>query len=167
MPAGPTAIDEAEAAARRLLTFAHEHRHVRTDATLTELLARHLAMLHASDTTRRCYQWTVAKHIHPLLGHLRLTAITPQLLDQFYADLRRCRDHCRHHRSPRGGHQCHPLSPATVRKIHYLISGAYRRAIRWHWIDHSPTPDADPPPKPHPEPQPPTPAEAARIMNAA
>lgn len=60
-----------------------------------------------------------------------------------------------------------PLPPATIRKIHYLISGAYHRALRWHWIDHSPTSEADSPPKPHPEPQPPTPAEASQIVHAA
>jgi integrase len=106
----------------------------------------------------------IGKHVDPLLGHLRLTAVTPQLLDLFYAELLRCRGHCRH---PNQAHICHPLYPATVRKIHYVISGAFRRAVRWGWIDDSPTRDAQPPPKPHPEPQPPTPAEAAHILDAA
>lgn len=94
--------------------------------------------MHASDTTRRSYRWTATKHVLPMLGHLRLTAITPEVLDHFYADLLRCRDHCRH---PADGHTCRPLRPATVRKIHYVLSGAYRRAVRWGWIDRSPTRD--------------------------
>lgn len=135
----------------------------RADVTLAEL-QRHLAMLHASDTTRYAYRCMITKHVQPLLGHLRLAAITPELLDHFYAELLRCRDHCQR---PTPAHRCRPLPPATIRKIHYLISGAYHRALRWHWIDHSPTSEADSPPKPHPEPQPPTPAEASQIVHAA
>jgi hypothetical protein len=149
IPDGPTALADAEAACRRLVDRVREQRQPRTDVTLGELLDRHLALVHASDTTRRSYRYTVTKHLRPLLGHLGLAAVTPEVLDYFYAELRRCRDHCRH---PQHGHRCRPLGPATVRKIHYLVSGAYRRAARWGWIDRSPTPDADPPPAPHPEP---------------
>lgn len=164
IPDGPIALADAEAACRRLVDRVREQRQPRTDVTLSELLDRHLALVHASDTTRRSYHYAVAKHIRPLLGHLGLAAITPEVLDFFYAELLRCRDHCR---GPQDGHRCRPLQAATVRKIHYLVSGAYRRAVRWGWIDRSPTPAADPPPAPPPEPQPPTPAEAARILSAA
>jgi integrase len=164
IPAGPTALEDAEATCRRLLTQVRQRRQPRVDVTLDELVDQHLRLMHAGEHTRRSYRWMITKHLHPLLGHVKITAVTPQLLDLFYAELRRCRDHCRH---PQDGHECRPLHPATIRKIHYVISGAYRRAVRWGWIDRSPTPDADPPPKPHPEPQPPTPAEAARILTAA
>ncbi len=164
VPDSPAALEGAEAACRRLLTQVREGRQPRTDITVSALLARHLAMLHASGTTRYGYQCMITKHVQPLLGNLPLTAVTPELLDHFYAELRRCRDHCRH---PRSGHRCQPLAQTTVRKIHYLVSGAYRRAQRWRWLDHNPEADAEPPPKPHPEPQPPTADEAARIMAAA
>jgi integrase len=164
IPDGPTALEDAEAVCRRLVDRVREQRQPRTDVTLSELLDRHLALVHATGTTRRSYRYAVAKHVRPLLGHLGLAAITPEVLDFFYAELLRCRDHCR---GPQDGHRCRPLQAATVRKIHYLVSGAYRRAVRWSWIDRSPTPDADPPPAPPPEPQPPTPAEAARILSAA
>jgi integrase len=61
------------------------------------------------------------KYLHPLLARLSLTAVTPAILDSFYAELRRCRDHCRH---PKPGHRCRPLAPATIRKLHYLLGGA-------------------------------------------
>jgi integrase len=164
IPDGPTALEDAEAACRRLLTQVRENRQPRTDITLGQLLARHLATMHGSDTTRYSYQCMITKHVQPLLGRLAITAVTGEVLDHFYAELLRCRDHCR---KPRAGHRCWPLAPATVRKIHYLVSGAYRRAVRWHWLDHNPAADAEPPPKPRPEPQPPTAEEAARIMAAA
>jgi integrase len=170
IPDGPTALADAEAACRRLVDQVRDRRRPRTDVTLSELLDRHIGLVHATDTTRRSYRHTVTKHLQPRLGHLRLAAVTPEVLDYLYAALRRCRDHCdgrRDGRQREDGHRCRPLQPATIRKIHYLISGTYRRAVRWGWIDRNPATDAAPPHVPHPEPQPPTPAEAARILTAA
>ncbi|WP_344314829.1 tyrosine-type recombinase/integrase [Fodinicola feengrottensis] len=64
-------------------------------------------------------------------------------------------------------HKCQPLKAGTIRKIHYLLSGAYQRAVRWKWIGVSPISQAEPPSAPPPDPQPPTAEEAARIINAA
>lgn len=110
IPDGPDALEDAEAACRRLLTQVRENRQPRTDITLGRLLARHLAMMHASGTTRYGYQCMITKHVEPLLGRLVITAVTGEVLDHFYADLRRCRDHCW---QPRAGHRCWPLAPAT------------------------------------------------------
>lgn len=93
------------------------------------------------DHPRRSHRRMAGKHIHPLLGRLSITAVTPEILDSFYAELRRCRDHC--HR-PTRGHVCRPLAPATVRKLHHVLSGAYHRAVRWRWMDRSPTTQATP-----------------------
>jgi integrase len=53
---------------------------------------------------------------------------------------------------------------ATIRKIHYILSGAYKRAVRWRWAAVSPMDQAEPPPVPSPDPQPPTPDEAVRLI---
>ncbi|HYQ67231.1 hypothetical protein [Actinophytocola sp.] len=136
VPGGPAALADAEVACRRLVDQVRDRRHPRTDVTVTELLDRHVDLVHATDTTRRSYRHTVTRHLQPRLGHLRLSAVTPEVLDYLYAALRRCRDHC-DNRQPEDGHRCRPLQPGTIRKIHYLISGAYRRAVRWGWIDRS------------------------------
>jgi integrase len=155
----------AEEACRRLLGRVRRRRCLRTDATVDELLDRHLALLHCSEHTRQSHEWLAAKHIRPVLGRLRLRAVTPERLDGLYAEVLRCREHC----SPRPevGHVCRPLHPGTVRKIHYVLSSAFRRAVRWGWIDWSPTGAAAARPQPHPEPRPPTPTEAARILTEA
>ena len=62
----------------------------------------------------------------------------------------KCDERCR-------PHQCQPLGNATIRKIHYILSGAYRRAARWRWVAMSPMNQAEPPAVPPPDPQPPTP----------
>lgn len=163
--AGPTALDQAEEVCRRLVERVRRSRCLRTDATLDELLDRHLALLYCGEHTRESYEYTAARHIRPFLGHLRLSAVTPEQLDELYAGLLRCREHCSRRAKP--GHVCRPLGPATVRKIHYLLASAFRRAVRWGWIDRNPTHGATAPPPSLPEPLPPTPAEAARILAEA
>jgi integrase len=42
--------------------------------------------------------------------------------------------------------------------MHFILSGAYKRAVRWKWVMDSPLRQAEPPaapvPNPHPHPQP-------------
>jgi integrase len=159
------ARERAEEACRRLLSRVQRRRCLRTDATVNELLDRHLALLHCSEHTRQSYEWMAARYVRPVLGRLRLLAVTPERLDWLYAELLRCRERCPCR--SKAGHVCRPLHPGTVRKIHYLLSAAFRRAVRWAWIDRSPTSEAAAPPQPHPEPQPPTPVEATRILTEA
>ncbi|MFL6125423.1 hypothetical protein [Actinophytocola sp.] len=158
VPDGPTAFADAEAVSRRLVDQVRDCRYPRPEVTVTELLDRHVELVHATEATRRSYRHTVTKHLHPRLGHLKLAAVTPEVLDHLYGALRRCRDQCAYRDGRQGGrqiedgHRCRPLRPATVRKIHYLISGAFRRAVRWGWIDRNPAADAAPPRVPHPNP---------------
>ena len=64
-------------------------------------------------------------------------------------------------------HVCKPLSAGTVRKVHFVISGALAAATRWEWIDSNPAADAKKPRQAPPQPQPPTSDEASRIITAA
>jgi hypothetical protein len=130
--------------------------------------------------TLTLYRGYVRNHISPLLGHLKLSQLDAEILDSFYAELRRCREHCSGRRrtdhrtaGPHdcdyrcGLHLCRPLSPTTVRHMHFILSGAFKRAVRWRWVSISPLGQAEPPAAPKPNPEPPSPAEAARILNAA
>lgn len=143
--AGPLAREQAEEACRRLLGKVRRGRRLHSHATVNDLLNRHLAMSH--------------------VGDLPLRAVTAEKLEHLYAELLRCREHCPSR--PEVGHQCRPLHPGTVRKLHYLLSSAFRRAVRWDWIDHSPITDVELPSQPHPEPRPPSVSEAARILGEA
>jgi len=103
-----------------------------------------------------------AKHLRPFVGDPPLRAVTPEKLEHLYAELFRCREHCPPR--PEAGHVCRPLHRNTARKLHYLLSSAFRRAVRWDWLDHNPARDVELPSPPHPEPKPPTVTEAARIL---
>ena len=78
------------------------------------------------------------KHIRPVIGKLQVGRVDGELLDSFYAELRRCREHCdgrksrtdqrttQHECDDRcGPHQCKHLSAPTIRQIHWILSGAY------------------------------------------
>ncbi|HZZ45683.1 MAG TPA: site-specific integrase, partial [Pseudonocardia sp.] len=148
---------------------------------MAELMHRHLEMLDVVATTMSGYRGYVRLHIDPLIGRVKVGALEADILDSFYAELRRCRDHCdrrpyvQHHdpdpthRCDRRcrPHKCQPLSNTTVRQVHFLLNGAFKRAVRWHWVPINPIQHGEPPAARKPDPHPPTAEEAVRIVNAA
>lgn len=180
IPAGPSARSEAQKALRRLGTQVDERRNPRTNATVNQLLDRHFELAELEENTLANYRSLAAKHIRTLIGSVKVAALDGDLFDSFYAELRRCRDHCdqrRHvdHRTTEPHqcdqrcipHECRPLSSGSIRYIHFILSGALKRAVRWRWIATNPITQAAPPPQPKPRPQPPTAEQAARILNEA
>ncbi|WP_051794967.1 tyrosine-type recombinase/integrase [Kibdelosporangium aridum] len=140
---------------------------MRLNATLDELVQRHIALMSGATTTKNGYKGYHRNHISPLIGHHPLGTITAETIDEFYSELARCREHCSADPTTTpadASHECRPLSAASIRKIHFLLTAAYRSAMRWHWTTHNPATLASPPPKPRPRPQPPTPAEVTRIL---
>jgi hypothetical protein len=168
IPAGPDAWAQAELVRDQLVRQVEEGRHPRTNATLSQLIDVHLTNVDIERRTKQTLQGYARKHIHALpVGGRTIAEVDAQALETFYAELRRCRDHCdgrptvRHftaveHRcgSRCKRHECQPLGKWTVRKIHFLISAAYQRAIRWKWIDTNPTRQAEVPAPPPPDPNP-------------
>ncbi|TCO58336.1 site-specific integrase [Actinocrispum wychmicini] len=174
IPAGPTAEHQAQRVLQQFIDRIDQQHQLQTTATLTELINEHIAKLPVAVTTKAGYQGSHRTHIAPLIGHLCIHTITAETLDALYATLARCRAHCtplsprattlEQHKHIGPGHECRPLSAASIRKVHYLISGAYRSAQRWGWITTSPTTLAKPPAKPRPHPRPPHPADVARVL---
>jgi integrase len=87
--AGPTAIKEAEATRVRLTNQINEQRNPKTRATVNQLFDRYEKVLDVDRTTKRTYLGYSKKHIRPLLGKLQVGRIDGELLDSFYAELRR------------------------------------------------------------------------------
>ncbi|MQA14701.1 MAG: tyrosine-type recombinase/integrase [Pseudonocardiaceae bacterium] len=180
VPPGPAADAEAQKVMRRLANRVDERRNPRTNATLNQLLDQHLEMLDLEPNTIEGYRELADNHIRPLIGTQKVGALGGDVFDSFYAELRRCRRRCSgrpflEHRTEDPHdcddrcrvHVCRPLASATVRKIHFVLSGALKRAVRWRWIAMNPIDQAEPPPQPRPSPQPPTAEEAARILGEA
>ena len=147
---------------------------------MSQLLGRYLDQFDGAPKTLRNYRTYVRRHVEPFLGDIKVGGLDADALDSFYAECRRCQDHCDgrpyvQHRTDRahdcdhrcGPHKCTPLSATTIRHIHHLLSGAYKRALRWQWVTVNPISQAEPPAAPKPNPQPPTAEQAARIVNEA
>jgi integrase len=178
---GPTAENQAQAVCARLVAEVAERRNPRTSATIDQLLERYLDQFDGSPNTMTLYRAYVRNHISPLLGSTKVGALDAELLDSFYAELRRCRKHCTKRRGVTDHrtegdhdcdarcvpHRCKPLGATTVRHMHFILSGAYKKAVRWRWVAVSPIAQGEPPAAPKENPSPPSPAEAARIVTAA
>ncbi|MBC3191674.1 site-specific integrase [Pseudonocardia sp. C8] len=182
VPAGPRAQKEAERVLRRLASEVDDEKNPKTTATVDQLLDKHFELLEIEPTTLSTYRTLCRKHVRPLIGRQKVGALRASIFDAFYAELRRCRDHCdrrdktridhrtaREHRCDHrcGVHVCRPLSKSTIRQVHVILSGALRRAVRWGWINRNPIELADPPPSPTPNARPPTAAEAAQLLAEA
>jgi integrase len=180
IPAGPKADDDAEKVRTRLLNQLDEQRNPRTSATVNQLLDRYLELLDVDVNTRTGYRGYIENHIRPLLGKLPVGRLDGETLDSFYKILRTCRAHCDgqkyiEHRTNAvhecdhrcGPHKCRPLAVSSIRQIHFILSGALKRAIRWRWISVNPLGQAESPKATTPDPQPPTPEQAAAIVNEA
>jgi integrase len=174
---GPGAQREAEKARTKLLAQVDERRNPRTRATMNQLLDRWLKVLDVDVSTRQGYVSKIEKHVRPLLGDVQVGKLDPETLESFYAVLRRCRDHCSGRRytvhrkagphectSVCRPHRCKGLADATIRQIHWIISGALDTAVRWKWISVNYADQARKPAVPRPNPKPPSAADAARLV---
>ncbi|GLZ47864.1 hypothetical protein Acsp06_40490 [Actinomycetospora sp. NBRC 106375] len=180
VPAGARAAKEAEKARVRLISQVDERKQPRTRATVNQLLDRYLEVLEVDATTQTRYESILRLHVRPALGDLPVPRLTGEIIDRLKGELRRCRDHCdgrsaSEHRVI-GGHDCtsncrphvcKPLSPASIREVHFCLSGALSRAVRWGWISVNPLDAAEPPGGVPNNPQPPTAEQAAAIVEAA
>lgn len=94
IPAGRNARKEAEKARTRLLAQVDEKRTPRTRATVNQMLDKWLDVLDVQPSTRQGYVRKLDRHIRPVLGAIQVAKVDADLLEQFYATLRRCRVRC-------------------------------------------------------------------------
>lgn len=181
VPAGPRAAAQAEKVRTRLLAKVDAGRQPKTTATVGQLMERYLQIARVEPSTRQGYEGLVRNHIAPLLGDQQVGRVRGEALDSFYAELRRCRAHCRggraivdhrtkvehqcdHRCRP---HRCRPLGEGTIRHAHNLLNGAFALAVRWEWVGSNPVATAVAPTMPAPNPEPPTASQAVRIVSEA
>lgn len=94
-------------------------------------------------------------YLKPNLGHLHVTKLTTEDIDDFYGYLLRA-----------GGRGYRPLAPGTVARVHGVLHRALAQAVRWEWIWVNPAANASPPRVPPPEIRPPSPDQVASLLEA-
>lgn len=85
---------QAQRALRKLLSEVDEHRHARTKATLGAAVDAWLRVHEVEQNTRNGYEAYARLYIKPALGDVSIGKINAQLLEELYAQLRRCRARC-------------------------------------------------------------------------
>lgn len=124
---------EAERVITRLLNQVDERRSPRAEATVNELLDRWLEVIDVERKTRAGYVSKIEKHVRPTIGRLPVGRVKAETIESLYAQLRRCRDHCRsekfvQHRTS-GEHVCDEHSPR--RKCAKEASGDPEASCQW------------------------------------
>jgi integrase len=155
----------AEIELTRMQAQVDEDRHPKSDLTVRQAIDQWLEVAELEDTTRDRYDDLIRIYIDPTLGAMKASKLDAQMLERWYARLQRCRSGCDGRR--KAGHLCRPLSSSTVRKIHFILSGALGRAVRWDQIPVNKAELAVSPSPAATEPDPPTAAEAARLLGEA
>src|SRR6266702_4828959 len=93
-----TETDEDEKQAQRILrklaSEVDDQRHARTKATLGDAVDAWLRVHEVEQNTRKGYETHARLYIKPALGDVPVGKINAQLLEQFYAQLRKCRIRC-------------------------------------------------------------------------
>jgi integrase len=124
---------EADKVRIKLLNQFDERRSPRTEATVNELLDRWLDVIDIEKTTRTGYVGKIEKHIRPTIGRLAVGRVRAETIENLYAQLRRCRDHCKgakyiQHRTE-GEHVCDEHS--ARRKCAKELTGDPEAPCRW------------------------------------
>jgi integrase len=124
----------------------------RTTATVSQLLDKWLEVGEWNQRPRTHYEnrRKIEGRIRPTLGDIQLAELRPDVIDAAYR-----------------GWLDDGLSPATVHKYHCILSAACRQAVKWGWIDTSPTSHSSPPRAVWSEMKVPTPAQVSALIKTA
>ena len=79
VPDGPDALLEVEDVRQRLLAVCRSHG--QGNANVAELINRHILLLAISETTRQRYFELATTHIVPMIGHIQIRDLTPEILE--------------------------------------------------------------------------------------
>ena len=88
--------DEAEARRilRKLTARVDLQRAPKTNATFRSAMEAWLRTHEVEETTRASYEQYARVRLYPAFGDVPIGKVNARLLEEFYAELRRCRDRC-------------------------------------------------------------------------
>ncbi|MGZ3303308.1 MAG: hypothetical protein ACXVBG_20705 [Isosphaeraceae bacterium] len=184
----------AAAALGKLLAQADGDHFPNREATLGQALAKYLEVADLEVSTREAHEGYIRRTIGPVLGEVKIRKLGADSLctalkkcsrlcrrlprTEHYADgaEHACDARCgplRDHRTTRPHacdsrcrpHVCRPMKPATILRVHSIISSALDLAVRYDWADRNVAKNASPPHPRKREPDPPSPDQAARLFN--
>src|SRR5882757_5382932 len=81
--------DEKDALTR-LCAQVDEQRHAKTNATFQAAMEKWLRIHEIDPSTRDSYEVYARLHLYPVFGKVSVGRISPEMLEESYAELRRC-----------------------------------------------------------------------------
>lgn len=139
---------------------------VPTDGSLTVAQAlEHWLAWYRSQVTEKAWltaEGNVRNHLVPAIGDMRLDKLRTHHVDRMLAGVT-ARKPTAKGRPP----VLAPAAPATIARVHGVLSAALAQAVRWGWIARNPAADASPPSGTSPEIRPPDPEVAWQLLEAA
>jgi integrase len=147
---------EAEKVCARLLTKVDEGKRPVTRRTVAEVIEAWLEVAELGATTRHSYEGYIRRQILPTLGNMPARKLDIELLERFYARLRK-----------QGGTGGKPMANSSVRQIHFILRAALGQAVKWGWLAENPAALATPPRFTWAEIQPPSVEGVNRLLDIA
>lgn len=84
-------------------------------------------------------------YIIPLIGDVKLSDVSPRLMDKFYQSLMSVKPKMVNNRQPKNKY----LTAHTIREIHKLLRSAFNQAVKWELIGKNPVLNANLPKEEH------------------
>jgi hypothetical protein len=125
---------QARAACERLAAQVEAETVPDRAATVEVLLRRWMDVVDHELSTRETTEGYIRRTLVPALGDMPLRKLQHRvdILDRLYTHLRRCNALC-DGRNGGPGHVCRPMAPATVRRVHAILSAAFNYGVAWGW----------------------------------
>lgn len=110
---------------------------VPTARTLKDLLEEYLSTYGVNTWAMSTYDSNCAllrNYVLPILGDMKLSDITPRVMDQYYRKMLSVRAVVANNRQPKSEY----VTPKTVRSIHKILRTAFNQAVKWELIERNP-----------------------------
>lgn len=109
-----------------------------TAKTVKELLAEYVEIYGINTWAVSTYdskQRLIYNYINPMIGDMKLTDITPRIMDKFYQSLLKVKSKRKVYKpDEEPGY----VTPRTVKEIHKLLRSAFNQAVKWELISRNP-----------------------------
>ncbi|MBB6571697.1 tyrosine-type recombinase/integrase [Kribbella sandramycini] len=162
---------DAEIARLQLLLQVQQGKATKGNLTVMEVLDKYRAVVNPNHKRRTIVRrdQLIRDYVMPRFGKdFKAAKIDAEMLENYYAMLQSCKDNAQlrmNHRAKE--HTCEPLASSSVRQIHFILTGAFKRAVKWGYLDVNQPALAEPPALELNLPDPPTPEELAPVLNEA
>ncbi len=76
----------------------------------------------------------IDNYINPIIGEVKITDVTPHMMDEYYKKLLKVKSAPRH----KGQVSDTCVSARNVKEVHKILNCAFNQAIRWEYMEHNP-----------------------------